>query len=260
MKIYRINALLLKYYYITMAKLDRQFDIFFWPIIMLLIWGFTSKYVITLSGNNTILSIFLGGVILWTFFQRSVNDVSIYFLEDFWSRNIKNLFTTPIKESELVIATSIFAVIKSFLSFIFLFLIAFFGYKFNLFDTGILKVTLFIIPLLIAGWAIGLMIAAFVFLYGQRISIFAWAFSFLLQPIGAVFYPVTILPNILQKISFFTPIMHIFEGFRGTFNNAFSLYHLSWAFGLAIVYLILGYYLLGRAINKSRKSGFLTTN
>ena len=34
----RINALLLKYWYITKNRWDRLFDLFYWPLIDLLVW------------------------------------------------------------------------------------------------------------------------------------------------------------------------------------------------------------------------------
>ena len=33
---------------------------------------------------------FVGGLILWIFLWRANNDISLFILEDFWSRNLKN--------------------------------------------------------------------------------------------------------------------------------------------------------------------------
>ena len=84
MKFYRINALLLKYYYITINRIDRIFDIFYWPVVDLFIWGFAAFYIQQLSDVN-ILSMLLGGIILWIFVWRSSQDIAVFVLEDFWS-------------------------------------------------------------------------------------------------------------------------------------------------------------------------------
>lgn len=136
-------------------------------------------------------------------------------------------------------------------------LIAFFAYSFNIIDVGIIYLLLFLLPLLLFGWALGIFIVGLIFRFGLKISIFAWSFAFLLQPVGAVFYPLQILPMWLQKISFYTPLMHVFEGFRAAFTGTISTPHLFWAFFFSVIYLILGYISFAYFLSKSRKTGFL---
>ena len=100
MELYRVNALLLKYYYISINRLDRIFDIIYWPILGLLIWGFTTAFIEQLS-EVSVSSMIFGGVILFVFVWRSAQDITIYVLEDFWSRNLYNLFTSPVRPSEI---------------------------------------------------------------------------------------------------------------------------------------------------------------
>ena len=90
MKLHRINALLLKYYYITINRVDRLFDIIYWPILDLFIWGFTALFIQKLSDVN-VMSMLLGAVILWVFVWRASQDIAVFVLEDFWSRNLYHL-------------------------------------------------------------------------------------------------------------------------------------------------------------------------
>ena len=103
MKAHVILGLIQKYWYITLNSLDRVFDLFYWPLIGLFIWGFTTFYLRDIVGES-IIYIFLGGTVLWIFFQRAAQDISVFILEDFWSHNLFNLFATPLKTSELVVS------------------------------------------------------------------------------------------------------------------------------------------------------------
>ena len=257
MKFFRIKALLLKFYYISISRVDRLLDIIYWPVVTLLLWGFTTKYVQGISGVTNIANVFIGGVILWSIFTRAQQDIAVYILEDFWSRNVKNLFITPVTEMELCISTMILGIFRAILSFVALFFIALFFYSFNILNIGAVSLALFMIPLMLFGWAIGIAISGLIFRYGMRVQVFAWGFSLLLQPIGAIFYPVDVLPTALQKVAFTLPLMHIFEGFRQSFDNVISINNLSWAYGLSVIYLILGYIFFVTGINRSRKNGFL---
>ena len=96
MKLHRIFALLLKYYYISINRVDRLFDVIYWPIIDLFMWGFAAIYMEGISSKKLV-GMLLGGIILWMFVWRSSQDIAVFVLEDFWSRNLYHLFSSPIK-------------------------------------------------------------------------------------------------------------------------------------------------------------------
>src|SRR3989344_8831084 len=111
MRWHRISGLLLKYYYITKHSLDRILDLIYWPIFVLLVWGFTSKYVNQGSSINYV-AIFIGGFALWFMAQRAAQDMSVYVLEDFWNSNLLNIFSSPLQAIELAISTAILGLIR----------------------------------------------------------------------------------------------------------------------------------------------------
>lgn len=255
MKASVIAGLLKKYYYITVNRLDRIFDIFYWPLVGLFIWGFTTYFLRDIAGE-AIIYIFLGGTVLWIFFQRAAQDISVYILEDFWSDNLYNLFAAPIKTAELVISIVTFGAIRSLMSFLFLVLMAIVMYSFNVFDAGIIAVALFSLNLLLFGWVIGLFVSSFIFRYGMRIQVIAWSIPFLIQPFSAVYYPLDSLPIWVQKISLVFPTTYVFEGMRYAFAKGAILWdYLAWSFGLNIALLIFVCLLFGQSINYARKKG-----
>lgn len=258
MKIHRIAALLLRHWYVTINGIDRLFDLFFWPVFSLFLWGFTSIYIDSLGSSGFVVGIFIGGLMLWSIFDRAQKDVSIYIIQDFWDRSVYNLYVTPMKESELFASVALFGVIRTCISFGITALLALVGYRFNIFSVGMFNIALFSIPLFIFGWAAGIFIAGLIFRYGARISIITWSIPFFIQPVAAVFYPISILPVSLQKMSLALPLVYVFEGFRAAMDNTFLPLPFLWAILLSFFYLVVCYAAFVWFVRRSRKTGFLS--
>ena len=93
MKLHRINALLIRHLYLFKRSVPRLMDIFFWPVMELLLWGFISVYIskLNIAGFNAV-TVLLGAVIFWDLMSQSQRAVSVAFLEDVWERNFLNIF------------------------------------------------------------------------------------------------------------------------------------------------------------------------
>src|SRR5262245_15768502 len=182
-------GLVYKFACICYRSLDRIFDIVYWPVISLLLWGFTSTFVSTTSSFSGVMEFFLGGAVLWSLFWRAQTDVGTFILEDFWSRNVYNLFASPVTPLELFCAIGLIGLLRCLLSFIVLGLLAWLLYAFNIFLIGGIAITVFTTVLLLFGWVVGIMISALIFRYGLGIQVLAWSVGFVTQPLRWVFYP-----------------------------------------------------------------------
>ena len=259
MEIYRINALMLTYWYNATRNFFRIFEVFYWPLMGLLIWGFTTKYISGLVQNDSVINFFLGGAILWTFFITAQMDIGVFILEDIWNRNIFNLFASPIKNSEIIISTALFGLIRCILSFIFLVSIAYLLYSFNLLGIGIFYVSMFAFGLILFGWVIGIFTVGLIFRFGLKVQSLLWVIGWLIQPLSAVFYPLSSLPIWMQKISLIFPTTYIFEGMRAAFSkNAIDFNGLILSFVINIILLILAYIFFEMSIKYAKKTGMLT--
>ena len=257
MKLHRIQGLLLKYFYISKNRWDRIFDIIYWPLVDLLVWGFMTAYIAVISEFN-LLSAILGGIIIWMFVWRTAQDISVFTLEDFWTKNLFNLFSSPITNNEFIMSLLIFALTRSFVTFTFMALMAALIYSFNLFGIGIFYIALFASALLILGWALGAFINGFIFRFGERIQVLAWSVVWGIQPFSCVFYPLSALPSWAQKIAYFNPITHVFENLRAVVSgNAISWYGVAYSFIGGLILLFLTLLFLGSSIERSRKTGLL---
>lgn len=257
MKLYRINALLLKNLYITKNRLDRIFDVFYWPFLDLFLWGFATYFFESISKLN-LMSVLLGGVVLWVFVWRASQDLCIYVLEDFWGRNLYNMFVSPITSLELIFSVVIFAFFRSILSFVLMLVIGYLFYSLNLFSVSVFPIAVFIAILMLMGWVLGLVVVGLIFRYGYRIQVFAWSLGWLLQPFSCVFYPLSSLPLWAQKIAVVLPTTHVFEGLRAVFFGTPVLWNnIVYSFIITIILLIIVAFFLMSSLNYARNSGLL---
>src|SRR3989338_1834168 len=257
MKFYRINALLLKYYYITINRIDSIFDIFYWPVVYLFIWGFAAFYIQQLSDVN-ILSMLLGGIILWIFVWRSSQDIAVFVLEDFWSRNLYHLFSSPVKLSEHLASIVLIGFLRSLATFAFMALFGILLYSFNILAISPLLLASSVFLLSLFGWIMGIFITSFIFRYGQRIQVLAWSVVFLMQPFVCVFYPLSALPSWAAKIAVLLPPTHVFEALMAEISgNPVNYVNLGYSLIANVALLVLVVLFLNSSFKKSKMTGLL---
>lgn len=215
-------------------------ETFYWPLLDLLVWGFITVYLQRYQeGLPGFVTYFIGALILWDMLFRSQQGIAISFLEEMWSRNLMNLFVSPLKPGEFIVATMVISILKLISASVMTITLAWLLYSFNLFKIGVSLIP-FIITLAVMGWSVGILTTAFILRFGQKAEVLAWGVAFLFQPVSAVFYPVDVLPDFLQVIAQFVPAAHVFEGMRDVINTGtFPLDELLWAAGLDVGYLII---------------------
>ena len=113
MKLHRITALIVRHLYLYRRSLPRIMEIFYWPFLDLVIWGFITLYLARYQSQVPgFVTFFLGALILWDMLFRSQQGVTISFLEELWARNLMNLFASPLKPSEFLAATMAMSMMK----------------------------------------------------------------------------------------------------------------------------------------------------
>lgn len=258
MKVNRIYAITLRYLYLFKHNPDKLVDIFYWPLVDLILWGITTLFIRSLDPSySKIVIIIVSGLIFWQVVWRGQIEVTINILEELWNKNLVNLFATPLKFSEWITSFVILSIIKLAVSFSFIASLSYILYKVNVFSYG-LYLAPFIILLIMSGWWIGIFVGSIILRFGTRIQNLAWSFPWAISPFSAIFYPIAILPPWAQKISRLFPTSYIFEGIRQIINTgAIDTYKLYMSLFLNIIYLILALFLLKRSFRKVLKKGLL---
>jgi len=258
MKIHRIHALITRHLFLYKRSLARMMEIFYWPFLDLVVWGFITVYLMKFQGQLPgAVTFFLGAVILWDVLFRAQQSITISFLEEVWARNLLNLFASPLKPSEFLTATMAISLFKiTAVSFV-MAGAAWAFYSYNVFLMG-LSLIPFVLNLVMTGWTIGVLTTSIIMRFGQAAEVLAWGMVFLFQPISCVFYPLEVLPKWLQAIAWVNPAAHVFEGMRGVLNDgAIPVAHLAWATGLNVLYLALIVAVFYYTFNVCKEKGLL---
>ncbi len=254
----RVRALALRYTFLYTRSVPRVAEMFFWPVMDLLVWGFLTVYLLRVENRVPAMFTFLlGSMIFWDILYRAQQAVTISFLEDIWARNLLNIFVAPVRVSEFIAATYVVGFVKILITVAVLAGLAWWLYSWNLFQMGVALVPLFA-NLLLMGWAVGMVTTALIMRWGQSAEALAWGIPFLIQPVSAVFYPLDVLPGWLHPISLSIPATHVFEGMRQVLaGNGLSAYHLGWALGLNLVYLTVAGFFFHWMFGIARQKGLL---
>ena len=255
MNMHRVYGLLLRHWYLTINSFDRMIDVVLWPVINLLLWGFAAVFVQKLGADKFVASVFLGGLLLFSIFNRAQKDMCVYLIEDFWNKSVYSLYVTPVTEAELFLSTAILGVMRAVIEFGIMSLCAL-AYGFNIYTVSGFAV--FFVPLFIFAWAVGLFVNGIVFQYGARISIAIWGVPVVLEPFAAIYYPLSVLPQSLQTIAATMPLAYVFEGLRAAMNGVFMMREFFIALLLSIVYFIASYLLFRYMVKRGRRTGFLS--
>jgi ABC-2 type transport system permease protein len=240
MKLHRVAALVARHLYLYRRSLPRIMEIFYWPFLDLVIWGFITLYLAKYQpAAPGFVTFFLGALILWDMLFRSQQGITISFLEELWARNLMNLFASPLSPAEFLAATIAMSIFKVICVSFVMGICAWLFYGYNVLVMGIWLLP-FVVNLVITGWVIGVLTTSLIMRFGQEAEILAWSLVFLFQPISCVFYPLDVLPRWLQAVAWINPASHIFEGMRDVLNaGTVPLSHLAWAGALNGTLLIL---------------------
>ncbi len=235
-------------------------DIFFFPVMSIILFGFLSTYLSGTSGKQIGDSVLMG-MLLWEIIFITQYSVSVGSLWNIWSRNLSNMFITPLNVSEYITAHILSGLLKAILVFGLTSVVSIFVFKFNIFELGIVNIILLSINLMIFAVAIGLAILGLIFAYGTKIQAFAWGLLPIFQPLTAALYPVSVLPTPLKEIAYIFPPTYVFEAARATLKNGVVDWKLLvTAFAINIAYIIFGVLFFKLMFKRSRESGQFARN
>jgi len=251
----RIRAVFFRYLYVLLKGPQQLSDLFYWPLIDILLWGLTSVWIATTHIEANLPLILMTGLIFWQITWRGSVDISISLLNEFWHRNLVNLFSTPLKMSEWGLGVILLCLCKLCITVAFGVLAVYLLYSLNVFAIGVAFLPLAAM-LLCFGWVLGFLAASLIIYWGHQVESIAWMIGYLFAPFSAVFYPVSVLPEWAQNISWCLPTTYIFEGMRLLLKQeAFPMHYFWISLGLNILYLSLSISIFHYAFRKSREKG-----
>jgi len=210
----RIGGLCLRHLYILRGSWLRLLEMAYWPVINVVMWGFTSQF---LAGVSSWVAqaggLLIAAVLMWDVMFRGNLGVALSFLEEMWSRNLGYLSVSPLRPGEMVAAILAMSLVRTLIGVLPAALLAIPLYHFSIFSLG-LPLLAFWSLLLMMGWAMGLLVSAMVLRFGLGAESLAWVLIFAIGPLAGVYYPISVLPGWLQPVAWALPPAYVFEGMR----------------------------------------------
>lgn len=156
---------------------------------------------------------------------------------------------------EYIVGQMISGSIKSVLAVGTTSILAYFLYQFSIFSIGWM-LPIYYFELLIFSWATGLMVLSLIFRFSTQVQSLSWALIFLVQPFGAVFYPVTVLPDSIRWIAYGFPVTYVFETIRGQITTGVTDWRaLIVATLLNALWMAIGWIIFERTYASSKRNG-----
>lgn len=254
----RTAAVVLRQYYLMRGSLTRVVPLFAWVGIDMVLWGFITRYLNSVAspGFNFVPAM-LGAVLLWDFFIRVMQGVTMAFFEDVWSRNFLNFFATPLKISEYVGGLVLSSIVTSSVGLLVMLVVATFVFGLSFLSYGLLVIP-FLIVLFMFGIALGIVGSGMVLRLGPASEWFVWPIPALLSPFAGVFYPLDTLPRWMQYVAHALPPSYVFEAMRGIVaGRTVSIGMLGLSAGLAVLYIAAASWLFTRMYRYAVRTGLI---
>ncbi len=258
MKSYRIKAVILRHLYEVRHNGNHLSNMIYWPIVNIVVWGFFTIYLRHSDRLQPgLVNCLLGAVILWGLFNSFQRDIAVGFLDELWSRNLVNLFASPLSVSEYVTGLIAVNLGKAIIGLIAEAGIALLCYHYNVFPV-FPSLLPFLLNLALFALAVGIAVTGLIFRYTTKFQTMAWSVAGLLMPLSCVFYPLKSLPEWLQGAALALPTTHCFEGMRAVIERgAFSTSHFAWGLELNVLYFVLAAWFFRLMFESAQARGLL---
>jgi ABC-2 type transport system permease protein len=251
MKSKRVLASLLHSWYHMTHTMETWVDLFWNSSLQMLVFAFIATgFADPLQGTYIVV-----GLVFWNIIWSAQYGITVGVLWEIWSQSLSSLFISPLTLEEFLAGQAISGVVKACIAVLVTSVIGGLIYHFSLAVFG-WELVIYFIELFLFGIAMGMIVLSLIFKWGIDVQSFSWSIVYLIQPFGAVFYPISTLPSQIRWVAYGIPTAYIFETIRGQLKNG----RVNWEYiGIAtvlnIVYLLVSYFLLKKSFFASKRSG-----
>lgn len=213
MKFNRIWAIILRHLLLTTRSADKISNVFYWPLINIVLWGVTGVWLQETSKAPNLALTLLTCLVLWQIVIRVNVETAKGVLEELLSHNLVNIFSTPITFWQWLSALLILGILNMAVVTLSGSFIVYLFYGINIFNIGLIIIPVMLL-LLISGWSIGLIICASLINFGLNAQDFLYMLVWAFAPFSAVYYPLSVMPPLVRSIAKALPMSYVFESVR----------------------------------------------
>ncbi|HEY0971657.1 MAG TPA: ABC transporter permease [Gemmatimonadales bacterium] len=254
----RAAAIVLRQFYLVRGSLSRLLPLFVWVAIDIVLWGFITRYLESVTSPDLgFVPVLLGAVLFWDFLTRVMQGVTMTFFEDVWSRNFLNIFATPLRIPEYLGGLVLSSIATSALGLAVMLIVAVaaFGLSYAAYGALVLP---FVMVLFLFGIALGIVGSALVLRLGPAAEWFVWPIPAVISPFVGVFYPLSTLPAWMRGVSHLLPPSYVFEEMRAVAAGGRPSWSaLALALALAALYIALACWTFVRVHRHAVRTGLI---
>lgn len=253
----RTYAVMLRQMYLMRGSLSRVLPLFSWVAVDIILWGFLTRYLNSVATGINFVPALLGAILLWDFFIRVMQGVTMTFFEDVWSRNFLNYFATPLSILEYISGLVFSSIATSAVGLVVMLFLAGVVFGLSFATYGVLLVP-FLLMLFVFGISLGVIACAIVLRLGPAAEWFIWPIPALVSPFVGVLYPVSTLPHWMQAVSRLLPPSYVFEAMRQILGGGHaSIPMLLVAAALNLFILLGSFWLFARTFKHAVRTGLI---
>ena len=130
-----------------------------------------------------------------------------------------------------------------------------FVFHLNIFSVGLMPLFLICLNLILFGFSFGVVMLGLIFRFGTKIQAFAWGLLNVAQPLMAVFYPVSVLPEPLRTISYLFAPTYAFEAMRKSMRGESIFVDILYSLMFNFLFLLGAILFFQAMFKKSKETG-----
>jgi len=225
-----------------------------YPLVALFTAGFFLQFV---KGDPTAVVYLIGGTFAWNFYNLCQKGVTYGLLYDVWDHCLKHSMTSTATVFDFVLGNAAFGFVTALFSFAVSDVLSIIFFHFDMLSAGPVLFVSFLIILLYS-IAEALVINSLVVLKGYQFVSLTWILTGIVMVLSAVYYPVEVLPPLVQPISAILPTTYAIEAFRNAMLGKEFVSDAATGLVLSIIYALASMALFSYAIKRSKQTGFLS--
>ncbi len=217
------------------------------------------SYLKPYGGNY--FSFVLIGVAFYSYLGVSIRSLSESIREGQMLGTLEALLVTQTEIPTIIISSSLYSFIwASFRVAVYL-LLGVFVFDVNMGNANLVGALVILLLTIISFGSLGIISASFIMIM-KRGDPIGWMFTSVSGLLGGLYYPISVLPNWLQKFSYLLPVTYSLEGMRLALLKGYSLSELIPNILALVIFSIimlpLGILIFGYAVKRAKRDGTLT--
>ena len=227
------------------------FEMLYWPAFDIALYGYVSTWI---GGPNTTCTV-VAAVVFWHAMLQANFAVARNFLGELTSGGITNLFATTLSLREWIIGCAMLIVPISMIVFCVCNVIAYLIFGCLPLAIGMTTIPLLAL-LMINALSLGLTSATLLTQFGLRVQATIFIIGWALALAGGAYYPIGLLPTVVQKAARLTPLPYIFSIIRHPDAATHAIVrNIGVASALSILYLALAVLTFRATFRRSLRYG-----